>query len=195
MSTFVSCDVSVAVNSSGPLEVSMSVKETDRLQDSGDAAGKRQGWFWPTAIPLFAFAMVGVAIGSGVFTFSYAKGTSYLSSSSETCANCHIMQDHFDAWNKSTHHHVARCNDCHAPHDFVGKWYCKGRNGFFHSLAFTTGDFHEPIMMHDYNRGVVEANCRYCHSDFTHAIDTGVSHETLEPLACIRCHQGVGHPK
>jgi cytochrome c nitrite reductase small subunit len=146
-------------------------------------------------LPLFTSVMIGATLGAGAFTFDYAKGTSYLSSASETCANCHIMHDHYDAWNKSTHHKVAKCNDCHAPHDFVGKWFCKGRNGFFHSLAFTTGDFHEPIMINDYNRGVVEANCRYCHSDFTHSIDTGVSSEPTEPLACIRCHSDVGHPK
>lgn len=151
--------------------------------------------FFLIVLPTLASVLAGVAIGGGAFTFDYAKGTSYLSSASETCANCHIMHDHYDAWVKSTHHNVAKCNDCHAPHDFVGKWFCKGRNGFFHSLAFTTGDFHEPIMINDYNRGVVEDNCRYCHSDFTHSIDTGVSNDPIEPLACVRCHSDVGHPK
>jgi len=145
--------------------------------------------------PVLVAVLAGTAVGGGAFTFDYAKGTSYLSSESETCANCHIMQDHYDAWHKSTHHNVAKCNDCHAPHDFVGKWFCKGRNGFFHSLAFTTQNFHEPIMINDYNRGVVEDNCRHCHSDLVHGIDIGVTSESIEPLACIRCHQGVGHPK
>ncbi len=146
-------------------------------------------------LPFLAWILLGSAVGGGAFTFHYGKGTSYLSSDSETCANCHVMQDHLDAWAKSTHHNVAKCNDCHAPHDFVGKWYCKGRNGLFHSLAFTTQDFHEPIMIKQYNRNVVEDNCRYCHSSFTHAIDLGVAGENSEPLSCIRCHGNVGHPR
>ena len=166
---------------------------TVESDDLNMSTGQRT--FFGLVLPIFISVTAGVALGGGVFTFDYAKGTSYLSSASETCANCHIMHDHYDAWVESTHHNVCQCNDCHAPHDFVGKWFCKGRNGFFHSLAFTTDDFHEPIMINDYNRGVVEANCRYCHSDFTHSIDTGVSNQPLEPLACIRCHSEVGHPK
>lgn len=159
-------------------------------------ASKRLSRTWGLKmLPVIASVLVGTALGAGAFTFNYGQGTSYLSSASETCANCHIMQDHYDAWVKSTHQHVARCNDCHAPHDFVGKWYCKGRNGFFHSLAFTIQDFHEPIMINDYNRGVVEANCRYCHGDFVHSIDAGIDGSSQEPLECIRCHRGVGHPK
>ena len=144
-------------------------------------------------IPLLASVLFGTAVGGGVFTFDYGAGHSYLASASETCANCHVMQNHYDAWQKSTHHHVAKCNDCHAPHDFVGKWYCKGRNGLFHSIAFTTQNFHEPIMINDFNREVVEGNCRHCHSDLTHSIDIGFGQDSLEPLACIRCHNEVGH--
>ena len=166
----------------------------ENSSDRSQRGTKRNGIIATIAAVLTSI-LTGAAFGGGAFTFQYAQGTSYLSSESETCANCHVMQDHFDAWVKSTHHHVAKCNDCHAPHDFVGKWYCKGRNGFFHSLAFTTQDFHEPIMIHQYNRDVVEANCRYCHADFTHAVDLGVSNQPIEPLSCIRCHRGVGHPK
>jgi cytochrome c nitrite reductase small subunit len=183
-----------------PSENQDQLSESETVEaESGKATAiadvtRKRGLFG-ISIPVIASILTGAALGGGVFTFDYAKGTSYLSSASETCANCHVMQEHYDAWVKSTHHNVAKCNDCHAPHDFVGKWFCKGRNGFFHSLAFTTQDFHEPIMINDYNRGVVEANCRYCHSDFTHSIDTGVTSESSEPLACIRCHSGVGHPK
>lgn len=170
--------------------------------------------FWIAAVAC------GAAIGLGGFTFHYADGTSYLSSESESCANCHVMQGHYDAWVKSSHGGFAVCNDCHAPDDFVGKWYCKSRNGFFHSLAFTTQRFDEPIRIVDYNRRVVEANCRRCHADLVHPIDVAFqsdatfnSDATLptdsgsmtEPVGrrdapradavgCIRCHGGVGHP-
>ncbi len=169
---------------------------SEHKQDDVAPASKPSSGRWKLRLlPVITSILIGSSLGAGAFTFDYGQGTSYLSSESETCANCHVMQDHYDAWFKSTHQHVAKCNDCHAPHDFVGKWFCKGRNGLFHSLAFTTQDFHEPIMIHDYNRGVVEDNCRYCHSDFTHTIDSGIGDSSQEPLECIRCHQGVGHPK
>jgi cytochrome c nitrite reductase small subunit len=137
--------------------------------------------------------LIGAAGGLGAFTFGYAKGASYLSNDAAACANCHVMKDQFDAWAKSSHGKFATCNDCHAPHDFLGKYACKGRNGFFHSLAFTTGNFHEPITINAYNKGVVEHACRDCHAEIIHQMDvTGLSrHE--EPLECTRCHRDVGH--
>lgn len=139
-------------------------------------------------------SLIGSAAGLGTYTFYYADGASYLSSDARACANCHVMQGHYDAWLKSSHRNVAACNDCHAPHDsFVGKWYCKGRNGFFHSLAFTTGRHPDPIRITDYNRGVTERACRYCHGDIVHAIDTTASDSEDDRLSCIRCHFDVGH--
>lgn len=141
----------------------------------------------------------GSALGLGSFAFHFAEGTSYFSSASESCANCHIMREQYDAWAKSSHGRFAVCNDCHSPHDVLGKWYCKTRNGYFHSVAFTTQRFDEPIMIGDYNRRVVEQNCRHCHADFVHAIDTltprtGDRRDDGDRMECIRCHAGVGHP-
>ena len=31
------------------------------------------------------------------------------------------------------------CNDCHVPHDFLGKYTSKASNGFWHSAHFTLG--------------------------------------------------------
>lgn len=138
--------------------------------------------------------LIGGVVGLGTFTFKYAEGTSYLTNDSQACANCHVMQGHLDAWVKSSHGKFATCNDCHAPHDAVGKYYCKARNGLFHSAAFTTGDFHEPIMIHEYNRRVAEQNCRYCHQDLVSGFDHGgLSTNEGESLSCIRCHADVGH--
>jgi cytochrome c nitrite reductase small subunit len=135
---------------------------------------------------------VGVAAGIGGYTFIYARGMSYMTNDPTACANCHVMQDHLDAWRKSSHHTVATCNDCHTPHNFVGKWMTKGLNGYHHSLAFTTGNFHEPIQVTARNRAVTEGACRACHQDVVHGIDTGFGGETV---SCIRCHAGVGHMK
>ena len=132
----------------------------------------------------------GVAAGIGGFTFIYARGMSYMTNDPVACANCHVMQDHLDAWRKSSHHAVATCNDCHTPHNFAGKWMTKGLNGYHHSLAFTTGNFHEPIQITARNRTITEGACRACHEDVVHGIDTMRGGEMM---SCIRCHSGVGH--
>lgn len=141
-------------------------------------------------VPVTAVLM-GAFVGVGVFTFGYAKGFSYLSSDPQACANCHIMQDYLDSWQRSSHHHVAVCVDCHLPHDVVGKYAAKADNGFFHSMAFTLDDFHEPIVIKDRNRRIVQANCVACHE--------ATVHEMLPPerggdmQLCIHCHVDVGH--
>lgn len=143
-----------------------------------------------TAILIVSIA-VGAVGGVGAYTFWYANGASYLTNDPAACANCHIMRDQFDAWQKSSHHLVAVCNDCHAPHDLVGKYWTKMDNGFHHSLAFTTGRFHEPIQIKSRNRAVTENACRSCHQDIVNAVDHAVYGD--DSLSCIRCHSNVGH--
>jgi cytochrome c nitrite reductase small subunit len=135
--------------------------------------------------------LLGVFGGVGAFTFGYGKGHSYLSNDPNACANCHVMEDHFDSWQKSSHAHVAVCNDCHLPHHPIGKWVVKADNGFFHSLAFTLDNFHEPIQIKPRNRRVTQGACIDCHSDFVHSMlpaETGG-----DMLNCIHCHSDVGH--
>ncbi len=138
--------------------------------------------------------LIGATTGVGLFTFGYADGASYLTNDPEACANCHVMRRQLDAWLKSSHGKFATCNDCHAPHDLLEKYYCKSRNGFFHSWAFTTGRFPDNIQMHKYNQEVVEENCRRCHSQLTHDIDPLPDQAgKVETSSCIRCHSTVGH--
>ena len=141
-------------------------------------------------------ALVGLAIGAaagiGGFTFLYANGLSYMTNDPAACNNCHVMNTQFDAWAKSSHKHVAVCNDCHAPHDFLGKYYTKALNGYLHSYAFTTGDFHEPIRITERNRRIAEASCRSCHEAVLAQMDG--QHRGSEPQACLHCHGNVGHP-
>lgn len=134
---------------------------------------------------------LGTAAGIGAYTFTYAKGGSYLRDDPKACANCHIMQDHLDGWIKSSHRSVATCNDCHTPHGLFPKYFTKAEHGFFHSLAFTTGDFHEPIQMKERSRRVTEGACRKCHQDIVHDIEA--SKTANGTIACIRCHASVGH--
>jgi cytochrome c nitrite reductase small subunit len=149
------------------------------------------------AASLGAAALLGAAAGLGLFTVGYADSFSYLSDDPNACANCHVMQGHLDAWTKSSHGKFATCNDCHAPHDdLVAKYACKARNGFFHSLAFTTGNFPDNLLINDFNRSVTEGACRHCHSPLVHAIDsTSMSASKSGALACIQCHSTVGHDR
>jgi cytochrome c nitrite reductase small subunit len=142
-------------------------------------------------LPLALAIALGVLGGMGAFTFGYGDGWAYLSNDPQACANCHIMQNHFDSWAKSSHKNVAVCNDCHLPHNFVGKWVTKADNGFFHSLAFTTGNFPEPLRIKPRNRRVTQNTCLHCHADFVHQMLPAEPGGDM--MACIHCHQDVGH--
>lgn len=133
-------------------------------------------------------ATIGLATGLGAYTFVYGKGSSYLTNNPAACANCHIMNEQYDGWVKSSHRLVAVCNDCHTPPGLLGKYLTKAQNGFWHSWAFTTGRFAEPIHMKERNREVTEQACRHCHQDIVIAMADA-------NLSCIRCHGSVGHPE
>ena len=138
---------------------------------------------------------MGVLLGLGVYTFVYGQGYVYLSDDPEACANCHVMSEQLDAWQKSAHHTVATCNDCHTPSGLVGKYAVKAINGFNHSLAFTTGNFHEPIQVNAMNRRVAQRACEKCHAVLVHALLWAAPGEGEALPACVRCHAAVGHPR
>jgi cytochrome c nitrite reductase small subunit len=140
---------------------------------------------------LASAAAFGVLGGLGAFTFGYGDGAAYLKNDPASCANCHVMQDPYDSWVKSSHKDVATCNDCHLPHHFVGKWITKGDNGFFHSLAFTTDAFHEPIRIKPRNRRVTQGACLHCHRELVDSL-LPVESDGEAPL-CAQCHRDVGH--
>jgi cytochrome c nitrite reductase small subunit len=135
---------------------------------------------------------LGLFAGVGSYTFYYARGLSYLSNDPRACVNCHIMREQFDGWQKSPHHAVATCNDCHTPHDLVGKYLTKAENGYWHSKGFTLLDFHEPIMIKSRNSVVLQANCVECHRQIVSGINTHPG-QPREMLDCVHCHRDVGH--
>ena len=137
-------------------------------------------------------SLVGIALGLAAYTFAYAKGWSYLTNDPQACANCHVMNEQYDGWLKGSHRSVAVCNDCHVPHDLVGKYATKARNGFWHSYYFTLGGFHEPIQITEHSRAITEAACRHCHEPVVQAMGTP-AHAGARDISCIRCHGSVGH--
>lgn len=147
-----------------------------------------------TSRPKFLILAValGVLAGVGGFTFRYAEGLSYFSTDPAACANCHIMQPHYDSWQKSSHHAVATCVDCHLPHDFIGKYIAKAENGYHHSKGFTFQEFPEPIMIKKKNSRILQENCLACHGDFVHELVDGVTTDA-DSVTCVHCHASAGH--
>lgn len=146
---------------------------------------------WRRALPWILSVALGMLLGSSVFVLAYAEGLSYFSNDPAACANCHIMQPLYDAWQRSPHVNVAGCNDCHTPHALARKYLSKARNGWNHSAAFTLQNFDEPIQIKPFNAEVLEENCRDCHEDLVNQI-TG-HYGSDEAPECVRCHRDVGH--
>ena len=141
-------------------------------------------------LTFFVAIGLGIPLGLGIYTYIYAKGSSYLPNDPAACANCHVMGDHYSAWLKSSHRAVAGCNDCHTPPGTIPKYLTKMSNGYHHSLAFTTGDFPDVLRIKPHNRDITEHACRKCHQAVVLAIE---GPDSRHELSCIRCHDSVGH--
>jgi cytochrome c nitrite reductase small subunit len=138
-------------------------------------------------------AVLGIAVGVGVYTFAYARGWSYLTDDPAACANCHVMREQFDGWLKSSHRAAAACNHCHTPADFIGKYWTKASNGFWHSFFFTTGGYEDNIQIKPHSRLIAEQACRTCHGGVVDAIEPSHATAAAGQLTCLRCHDSVGH--
>ncbi|HEX2871956.1 MAG TPA: cytochrome c nitrite reductase small subunit [Polyangiaceae bacterium] len=146
---------------------------------------------WARWLPLFLAVCVGATAGIGGYTFRYAEGLSYFKRDPKACVNCHIMKPQYDAWQKSSHHDVAVCIDCHLPEAFIPKYLAKAENGWRHGEKFTTQLFVEPIVVQAKGREILQANCMRCHGELAHQIAAGATAQ--EQLPCTHCHAGVGH--
>lgn len=157
-----------------------------------------------------ATTLTGLVGGLGAFTFGVAKGHSYLVDDPAACANCHVMQDYYTAWERGSHRNAATCNSCHTPRSVTGKYYTKAMNGFWHSFYFTTGRYPDPIRITPGNARITEQACRGCHAQLTASISPaprtatrdapGQIHPVLAAhgpddgsASCVRCHTTVGH--
>lgn len=147
-------------------------------------------------LALAAFMSLGAFVGLAGYTFTYAQGAAYLTNDPAACANCHVMREQFEGWRHGSHHAVATCNDCHAPHSLVPKLFVKAINGFNHSWAFSTGRFREPIRTTAMNHDVTESACWHCHAAIVTAIERHAQGAVARPdaaVSCVRCHVNVGH--
>lgn len=138
-------------------------------------------------------ALAGMMIGLGYFTWGYAEGGSYFSNDPRSCANCHIMREYLDSWQKSSHKSVAACNDCHTPDDLIPKYFAKAENGARHSWKFTFQSFQDPLHITTLNLNNLQDNCVKCHLGFVGDISARTQHGLSPGQTCVHCHAGVGH--
>jgi cytochrome c nitrite reductase small subunit len=146
-------------------------------------------------LPLTLAVGLGVLLGLGAATFRYAEGFSYFSNDPQACANCHLMREYLDSWQKSSHHTRAVCNDCHVPHELVPKLVTKAENGWNHSRKFTLQDYPEALRITPRNADRLQHGCLSCHEELTSEIRDAArgvrAHAT--DIACARCHADAGH--
>lgn len=142
-------------------------------------------------LPPILSVLVGAALGLGGYTFQFAKGLSYLSNDPEQCANCHIMREQLESWQKSSHHGRAVCNDCHTPESTLSKMITKADNGWNHSLKFTLQNYADPIRIRPVNAERLQENCLRCHREFVADVRSAAHSST--DIQCVRCHGNVGH--
>ncbi|MCS6984560.1 MAG: NapC/NirT family cytochrome c [Leptospiraceae bacterium] len=131
------------------------------------------------------FMGISFVSGMGVFLLWQSKALSYLSDNPAACANCHVMEIHYQRYLSTAHSRYATCNDCHTPPSSIRKILTKIKNGISHSYAFTTGNYREPLLITHFNQRVVEENCYVCHQNlfFSHPISQ----------SCLLCHKSLGH--
>lgn len=140
----------------------------------------------------------------GFYTFYNAKGFSYFSNASESCNNCHIMNEVYNDYLASPHskkiagHPIASCGDCHLPHNFVDKWIDKAESGLGHAYAFTFKLDNLPTNLSatEKSKKIVQENCIRCHSDYAAvAINATTKPHADSSLSCVTCHSNVGHKR
>ena len=148
---------------------------------------------------LLLCALVGALLGAGGFTFREGEGLAYLGNESKTCANCHIMRDQYDGWQKASHHARATCNDCHVPHDNIVTHYLfKGVDGMKHVAYFVTHNEPQVIRAETMSAQVIMDNCIRCHTQLnSEFVKTGRINYMMakrgDGMACWDCHRQVAH--
>ncbi len=139
--------------------------------------------------------VLGFIIGNGVYSLYNADALSYLSSDSSACNNCHVMNQVYADYNKSSHQSI-NCIDCHLPHSFVRKWVAKAQTGLGHAYHFTFDkDLPPNFTANADTKAWAQENCIRCHGDYAaNSINPTLdSKHNKGSLDCLSCHQNVGH--
>ena len=135
-------------------------------------------------------ALTAAVIALGLFVF-VTDAPAYGGSAPEICANCHVMDSHYENWYHAPHENVTECVDCHLPHENLVAYYLeKGRQGAKDVYAFTTGNIPVAIRASEKSKGIIQNNCVRCHEETVESVMMG-------PQAfdryCWDCHRAMAH--
>ena len=134
----------------------------------------------------------------------YIKG--YVLDNPQSCTICHIMKEHFDSWEKSTHRKVTTCNDCHIP-QWRNKYKEEIKIGYRHTINFLLNKYEEPVKITDENFLIVQENCYKCHNYSVYLQGFRIVHHNnmarceschkdgLSAGPCSKCHDKSSHAK
>ncbi len=138
----------------------------------------------------------GILVGLVIYLVKISNAPSYLSDSSTTCINCHVMEPQYVSWFHSSHREQANCNDCHVPHNnFINKYYFKGKDGMRHATIFTLRKEPQVIRIKAEGKHVVQENCKRCHFHVNENVTTinVCAKENDTGKRCWDCHRDVPH--
>ncbi|MDR3162466.1 MAG: cytochrome c nitrite reductase small subunit [Helicobacteraceae bacterium] len=140
-----------------------------------------------------AMATFLIAIGTFFYLLSVSRAFSYLSDSSASCINCHVMNTQYATWEHSAHREAASCVQCHLPSGGFDKYYAKVKDGVKHSVAFTFGTYDQTIRIGTDGEEVVQRNCIECHL-ISAKIPPQTAHKSEERgRLCWSCHRETPH--
>lgn len=136
--------------------------------------------------------------GNGFSLLRISNAFSYLSDDPNACVNCHIMTPEYATWSHGSHGRVAKCVDCHVPHEnVILKYLFKSRDGMRHAAMFTFRLEPQVIKMHAPGRDVVQRNCKRCHYNQLQNVSAlNISYSKFEHgegMLCWNCHREVPH--
>lgn len=141
----------------------------------------------------------GVIIGFVIILLNISNAFSYLNEKPETCVNCHVMNSLYASWNHSSHREQANCVDCHMPHDFIGKYYVKARDGMKDVYKFTLRMETDVPHASDETKEIIQNNCIYCHKTMmksVNPIQRNTKHHTeWNGKQCWDCHREIPHSR
>jgi cytochrome c nitrite reductase small subunit len=134
---------------------------------------------------------IAAAVLALVFFVYVSDAPAYGGSAAETCANCHVMDSHYENWYHAPHSQWTECVDCHLPHENIVVYYLeKGRQGAKDVFAFTTGNIPDAIRASETSKNIIQDNCVRCHSAKVSDIMSGA-----QPYDryCWDCHRAIAH--
>jgi cytochrome c nitrite reductase small subunit len=139
--------------------------------------------------PVFVLSIILLFVS--VVMIYYMKG--YTFDSPKSCTVCHIMQETYDSWQKSTHNKVTNCNDCHISQK-GNKFKEKTKTGYHHTVDFILNRYSKPITLPLEKYDIVIENCYRCHNHPGYAGGFYEVHHKNQ-MECTKCHYNThGYP-